>query len=96
VVSSGLLLGGVFTMIYGIGWIAFTGTSVLRFLVMTAALAVTLVLGYVRFVRGGRPAPGPVAEASSSPELEEMVRRVRDLEERMDGAARALGNREEE
>lgn len=50
VISNGLLLGGVFTMIYGVGWIVATGTSYARFFVMTAALAITLVLGYIRFV----------------------------------------------
>ena len=54
VISNGLLLGGVFSMLYGVGWIAFTGTSVLRFLVMTVALGITVGLGYVRFVRRGR------------------------------------------
>ena len=50
VISNGLLLGGVFTMIYGVGWIVATGTSYARFFVMTVALAITLVLGYIRFV----------------------------------------------
>lgn len=50
VISNGLLLGGVFTMIYGVGWIVATGTSRARFFVMTVALIITLVLGYVRFV----------------------------------------------
>ncbi|MCC7020275.1 MAG: hypothetical protein IT332_10995 [Ardenticatenales bacterium] len=50
VISNGLLLGGVFTMIYGVGWIVATGTSKARFFVMTVALAITLVLGYIRFV----------------------------------------------
>ena len=51
VISNGLLLGGVFTMIYGVGWIIATGTSYARFAVMTVALVITLALGYVRFVR---------------------------------------------
>ncbi len=51
VISNGLLLGGVFTMVYGVGWIVATDTSVSRFLVMTVALAITLALGYIRFVR---------------------------------------------
>ena len=51
VISNGLLLGGVFTMVYGVGWIIATGTSIVRFIVMTIALAITLTLGYIRFVR---------------------------------------------
>ena len=54
VISNGLLLGGLFTMLYGTGWIIATGTSQARFFVMTAALAITLGLGYVRFVRERR------------------------------------------
>jgi hypothetical protein len=96
VVSNGLLLGGVFTMLYGMGWIAFAGTSTIRFLVMTAALIVTLVLGYVRFVRKGKMLPttegGEIARVDS---LEEIERRIRDLEERMTDAAKALGKKNE-
>jgi hypothetical protein len=36
VISNGLLLGGLFTMLYGVGWIVATDTSIVRFLVMTA------------------------------------------------------------
>jgi hypothetical protein len=93
VVSNGLLLGGVFTMLYGVGWIAFTGTSITRFLVMTAALMVTLVLGYIRFVRKGRTSAttegGQVTGGGVA--LGEIERRLRDLEERMNNAAKALG-----
>lgn len=95
VISNGLLLGGVFTMIYGVGWIAVTDTSVSRFLVITVALVITLGLGYVRFVRRGTTSPTPpVSEASGTEDgagLADIERRVRDLEERMNEAARALG-----
>jgi hypothetical protein len=93
VISNGLLLGGLFTMLYGVGWIVATDTSVARFLVMTAALVITLGLGYVRFVRRGTTSP--IAAGSASPESEglaDIERRVRDLEERMNDAAHALGH----
>lgn len=93
VISNGLLLGGLFTMLYGVGWIVATDTSIVRFLVMTAALAITLGLGYVRFVRRG--ATSPVAAGSAIPVSEglaQVERRVRDLEERMNDAAHALGH----
>jgi hypothetical protein len=61
VISNGLLLGGIFTMLYGVGWIIATGTSMARFAVMTVALAITLALGYVRFVRRGRAGTAPSA-----------------------------------
>ena len=47
VISNGLLLGGVFTMLYGVGWIIATDVSKARFVVMAIALVITLALGYV-------------------------------------------------
>ena len=52
VISNGLLLGGLFTMVYGVGWVIFSGNSVARFWVIAFALLVTIGLGYVKFVRG--------------------------------------------
>ena len=52
VINNGLLLGGVFTMLYGTGWILWSGDSRARFWVMAFALLITLLLGYIRFVRG--------------------------------------------
>ena len=93
VISNGLLLGGVFTMIYGVGWIIATDTSTGRFVVMTVALAITLVLGYVRFVRGREPAamrsPATLAHSEGVVDLE---MRVQSLEDRMDEAASAFRN----
>jgi hypothetical protein len=56
VISNGLLLGGVFTMLYGVGWIIATDVSKARFVVMAIALVITLALGYLRFVRSGKTA----------------------------------------
>lgn len=92
VISNGLLLGGLFTMLYGVGWTVATDTSITRFAVMTAALVITLGLGYVRFVRRG--AARPVVAGAAAPYTEgltEIERRVRNLEERMNEAAHALG-----
>jgi hypothetical protein len=92
VISNGLLLGGLFTMLYGVGWTVVSDTSITRFLVMTAALVITLGLGYVRFVRRG--AASPVVASAAMPETEglaEIERRMRGLEERMNDAAHALG-----
>ena len=94
VISNGLLLGGVFTMLYGVGWIVASETSITRFLVMTAGLLTTLGLGYLRFVR--RSATSPVAAGSGIQDGEgfaDVERRVRVLEERMNEAAHALGHR---
>lgn len=92
VISNGLLLGGVFTMIYGVGWIIVTDTSTVRFFVMTAALAITLGLGYVRFVRQRVVALPQYPGAGQSPEgVGDLERRVRSLEDRMSKAAAAMG-----
>lgn len=92
VISNGLLLGGVFTMVYGVGWIVATDTSVTRFVVMTVALAITLGLGYVRFVRPRAiPAVAAAPRIADSDAVADIERRVRDLEERINEAANALG-----
>lgn len=93
VISNGLLLGGVFTMVYGVGWIIVSDTTPVRFFVMTAALAVTLVLGYLRFVgRAGAPAraAGPAVPPAGAA-VAALDERVRALEARLAEAASALG-----
>jgi len=95
VISNGLLLGGVFTMLYGTGWVIASGDSRTRFWVMTLALVITLVLGWVRFVRerhvqAGKPVGGAVAET----DVAELARRVEMLERRAEAAARAFGGKE--
>jgi hypothetical protein len=92
VISNGLLMGGLFTMVYGVGWIVAAGSSMTRFVVMTLAFVVTLALGYVRFVRR-RAAPVAATDAASGEGLAELERRLRELEDRMDGAASALGRK---
>jgi hypothetical protein len=92
VISNGLLLGGVFTMVYGVGWIVSTDTSVSRFVVMSVALAITLGLGYARFVFRKPASPLPAGPAADSVGLERLERRLRDIEERLDKAAGALGS----
>ncbi|MGD2121769.1 MAG: hypothetical protein PVJ76_08490 [Gemmatimonadota bacterium] len=92
VISNGLLLGGVFTMLYGVGWIIATDVSKARFGVMAVALVITLALGYLRFVRSGKTTRG-IAEAGApdAEGLADIELRLQDLEERMQEAARALG-----
>ena len=51
VIADGLLLGGIFTLLYGVGRGMDTDSNKYRFLVATIGLAVTLVLGYVKFSR---------------------------------------------
>lgn len=50
-IADGLLLGGIFTLLYGIGRGMATDSNVFRFLVATVGLAITLTLGYTKFIR---------------------------------------------
>jgi hypothetical protein len=102
VVSNGLLLGGLFTMLYGAGWTIFSGTSILRFLVVLFALAVAIGLGYVKFVwlkKGTSPGlSGSVSGATVGTvlpaDVSGLAARVAALEAKTNAAAAALGRRE--
>jgi hypothetical protein len=104
VLSNGILLGGLFTMLYGVGWGLASGNSVTRFLVLVAALVVSLGLGYLKFVRGRPPAAtgeaAPAAPAGSQPgsgssvDVAELSSRVEALERRMAAAAQGLSGEE--
>lgn len=91
VISNGLLMGGVFTMLYGVGWVIASGTSTTRFIVMSFALLITLALGYLRFVRRRAltEAHGSVADVPGVG-LSDLEQRVRTLEERLKQAGKAL------
>lgn len=93
VLSNGLLLGGLFTMLYGAGWVIFSGSSTARFFVVLFALAVTIGLGYLKFVRGKKDEPVAVAEGAgvSEAEIGTLEARVATLEARQAAAAAALG-----
>ena len=90
VFSTGLLLGGIFTMLYGVILSMMSGQSVLRFVLLLVALAITSGLGYLRFVRGGRRGPGAVPAATSAgvpPDVEQRLTRV---EKSLDSLRHAL------
>jgi hypothetical protein len=81
-------------MLYSVGWIVASDTSITRFLVMTAGLLTTLGLGYLQFVR--RSATSLVTTGSGVQDGgggADVERRVRVLEERMNEAAHALGHK---
>jgi hypothetical protein len=65
VISNGTLLGGLFTMVYGTGWSFAGDDSRARFVVVSAALVLTLVFGYVKFVRPHQVALGEEASGES-------------------------------
>ncbi len=105
VLSNGVLLGGVFTMVYAVGVALSTDRSVLRFIVVAVALAVTIGVGYLKFVRGRRRAPVVAPDAPSAatgapsgtvpagaPEavVAQLSARLSAVEHKLDALARAL------
>ncbi len=90
VISNGLLLGGIFSMLYGIGWVIATDTSIMRFMVITAALVITLGLGYLRFVRIGKSEQA--VEGSTVAGLTNIEGRILEIEKKLAEAARALNS----
>lgn len=95
VLSNGLLLGGVLTMVYGVGWIVASDTTLTRFLVLTVALAITLGLGYLRFVRPGAAGGAMAMQGAVHPDAAAIEARLRLLETRMEDAAAAFGARKD-
>lgn len=59
VISEGLLLGGLFTLVYSIGW-SFFASPKIAVIPVGVGLIVTVALGYQRFVKPSRP-PAPPA-----------------------------------
>jgi len=51
IISDGAILGGVFTLIYGIIRGIEAGDPKFRFLVVTVGLIVAIILGYLKFIR---------------------------------------------
>jgi hypothetical protein len=92
VLSNGLLLGGLFTMIYGLGWTIASSTSNTRFFVVLFALAVTIGLGYLKFVRLREPDPVSVLAATAPPipGVGDLESRVARIESRLAAAASAF------
>lgn len=95
VFSTGMLLGGLFLMLYGAGWSLAAGESTGRFWVLVLALAITTALGYMRFVRGkGTPATAPssaLVPAATDAEMASVEQRLSSLERTMSSLRDAFG-----
>jgi hypothetical protein len=97
VLSNGLLLGGVFTMLYAVGQSVSSQESLARFVVITLALVVTIGVGWLKFVRRSKRAPeeatqsGPSSVPATSAGDDGLAARVQALEERLTALRRALG-----
>ena len=93
VISNGLLLGGIFTMIYAVGQsLATSSGQVTRFFVALAALVVTVGVGYLTFIRRSAEAeslPSATAPADEA-ETGELGERLAVLERRLEALGRAL------
>lgn len=103
VISNGLLLGGIFTMIYAVGQ-SLSGSSgqLPRFFVALAALVLTVGIGYLTFIRRAASAeslPSPEADApaadapaAGAAEVGPLADRVAVLERRLEALGRALAD----
>jgi len=52
VIGDGLTLGGVFTLLYGLGRGMTVANDVFRFMTVTAGLIIIILLAYLKFIRG--------------------------------------------
>jgi len=87
VLSNGILLGGVFTMIYAVGVTVSSNASIVRFIVVAIALAVTIAIGYLKFVRRRTVVASDAGSTDLPPELAE---RLATVERKLDALGRAL------
>lgn len=91
VITNGLLLGGVFTMIYAVGITVSTDQSIWRFVVVAIALVVTIAIGYLKFAKPWRsPATAAVAAEEAGQVNPELAARLSTLERRLEALRRAL------
>ncbi|MFT3860560.1 hypothetical protein [Micropruina sp.] len=88
VLANGALLGGLFTMIYAVAIGASTEGQWTRFAVMTAALVVTVGVGWWKFTRGR--APVALASGAGSVLPGEAEARLSAIEAKLDALGRAL------
>lgn len=65
-ISNGLLLGSIFTLVSSVGMAFSLENNVLRFVVVTVALLITVGIGYLRFGRRARSARSTVADPGAN------------------------------
>ncbi|MBK8459018.1 MAG: hypothetical protein IPL43_01365 [Micropruina sp.] len=92
VISNGILLGGVFTMIYAVGVSASAGNEWPRFVVITFALLVTVGIGYLKFarVRASAEAPANLSPDGSAPLDSAIGVRLEAVEAKLDALGKVL------
>ena len=90
VISNGVLLGGVGTMLYAVGITVSTDYSIWRFVVVSIALAVTVGIGYLKFSRRRTSGQVTAADGVATADLGEVGQRLAALERKLDALGRAL------
>ena len=90
VISNGLLLGGLFIMIYAVGMSVASDKSVVRFVVIAFALGITIAIGWLKFIRGQHEPKVAAAAEASGQVTGELAARVEALEAKLDALGRAL------
>jgi hypothetical protein len=80
----------------GVGWVIFRGQPTARFVVIVFAFAITVGLGYLKFVRSREGVAAPLAVTSEagvgdSGAVRALSARVEALESRLSAAAELLG-----
>jgi len=88
-------------MVAGVVWVLTSGESIARFVVILFAFAITLGLGYLKFVRQREEAPAVAASGGAAIALDEgavadLVRRIDAIERRTAAAAEALAVKRDE
>lgn len=89
VISNGVLLGGVGTMLYAVGMTVSSNNNIWRFVVVAVALVVTVGIGYLKFAHR-RPVAAPAGTPSDPAVAGELGERLAALERKLDALARAL------
>lgn len=77
VLANGALFGGLYAMLIGIAYTLLSERAVPRLVLMLAALAVTVVVGYVRFTK--RAKQGHEADADLAGRVDTLERRMQAL-----------------
>ncbi len=92
VITNGILLGGLFTMIYAVGMSLSASNEWPRLAVVAGALVVTVGVAYWKFAVRKTPAPTPLTASRDGSTVvdPDLVARVDALEQRLDGLRQAL------
>ncbi len=90
VIANGVLLGGLFTMIYAVGMSISVGNQWPRFALISVALVISVGVGYWKFTRR-RPAPAAAAAGGGAADPE-LAARVTAMEGKLEALGRVLGS----